>query len=686
MARGDSTENLLLSIETTANLAGVRAVKEGFNSIPPAIAGMSNASRAAFNAMDADAKKVAMSTLGISQAEQQAFLNLEKINTAVVDNTTKINVNIGAFAKRGEVIDRNSVKALAAYRAEGDALAVLLARMGASEQQLNRIGVAISKVEMASGGATAPDRFPMQNPRGDEQLKKVPGSARTAANALAMLSTAALTGSGSIQGMMVATGGLVTGLAALSNSARIAAAATGIGALVTVAAVVGMALYRMGDAAKASEADIKRLNNYSASTIDDYVGGLRKRNDELVAEAAKTASIWDRLFHIREKKPGEGMFAQIANDIRDSFGLSSPAMRALEKNQALTEEATRKLVELESKERDRLRTQQDAVREQIQANALRVHSMKNEVWTLDTYRQQNQEISLGHKLEEQRIRQQFFHRDEHGKIVALTAEQTKSMGILLEQNAEMTRIKREQAEIEKAMADSAYRRTARIADAASGLGGESSRASYEAKEAQIKAEGDLDILRGRDAVEVEKVTQAKIQALRKATVNAARDDAKTIVNVLLESGSRQIRAIGHAADTVRRIEIGAQAAKAGVESAIEFGRALGSAAAMDWRGAALHTASALSLAKAAMLGAKESLGGGGGGSAGGGSGGGGDPAGTFRPRSSTEGQGGFTLNLITTDPFGRNNIQRLMWEINRSEILNVPPIAVPPTTGVQRVA
>jgi hypothetical protein len=240
-----STDSLLLAIETTANLAGVRAVKEGIATIPPVIANMSDTSRRAFDAMDTAAKKAAMSTMGLTEAEQAAFLGVERMTGAVTENTAAINVNIGAFAKRGQLVDRNSVEALNAYRAEGDALSALLAKMGATEAELNRIGAAINKVETSAGAASVKgENLPLQNPRGDDALKKIPGSARTAANALAMLSNAAITGQGSTQGMMVAVGGLTTGLAALSDSAKLAAAATGIGALITVAATVGFALYK----------------------------------------------------------------------------------------------------------------------------------------------------------------------------------------------------------------------------------------------------------------------------------------------------------------------------------------------------------------------------------------------------------------------------------------------------------
>jgi hypothetical protein len=224
--------------------------------------------------------------------------------------------------------------------------------MGATEAQLNRIGGAITKVEQQAGAAAAtranaaanPQLGPALPPGGivppdpkpiNDELKKVPGSARTAANALAMLSNAAITGQGSAQGMMVAVGGLTTGLAALSESSRIAAAATGIGALITVAATVGFALYKMGDQATAAKHDIEALNDYSAQSIGQFVTDLKAKNDQLEKEAARTEGFFDRMLHRREMRPGESPLAALSNDIMDTFGASSPALRALERGQDL---------------------------------------------------------------------------------------------------------------------------------------------------------------------------------------------------------------------------------------------------------------------------------------------------------------------------------------------------------------
>jgi hypothetical protein len=139
-----------------------------------------------------------------------------QLGAAITENSSAININIGAFIKRGEAVDKTSMAALAAYRAEGDALSANLARLGATEQEINRIGSAIARAEQQGGAAMAfgPQLGPALPPGGivpggggGDQITTIPGKARTAANALAMLSGAALMGTGSVQGMAVAAGG-----------------------------------------------------------------------------------------------------------------------------------------------------------------------------------------------------------------------------------------------------------------------------------------------------------------------------------------------------------------------------------------------------------------------------------------------------------------------------------------------
>jgi hypothetical protein len=76
------------------------------------------------------------------------------------------------------------------------------------------------------------------------------------------------------------------------------------------------------------------------------------------------------MLHRREMRPGERPLAALSNDIMDTFGASSPALRALERGQDLTEQATKKAAELGERERIRLITQRDQIQATIRANEL----------------------------------------------------------------------------------------------------------------------------------------------------------------------------------------------------------------------------------------------------------------------------------------------------------------------------
>ena len=88
----------------------------------------------------------------------------------------------------------------------------------------------------------------------------------------------------------------------------------------------------------------------------------------------------------------------------------------------------------------------------------------------------------------------------------------------------------------------------------------------------------------------------------------------------------------------------------------------------------------------ALAGAREvyALAGGGGSAkgAGGGSGGGVAGAGTFEPRDNGQG-GSQVINLYTTNPYGREQIQQVKYELDRAGVMKRPGIEIAPTTGIK---
>lgn len=215
-------------------------------------------------------------------------------------------------------------------------------------------------------------------------------------------------------------------------------------------------------------------------------------------------------------------------------------------------------------------------------------------------------------------------------------------------------------------------------------GSEDPREAYAGRMELIMAEHDAMIKAGIDRATAEEITARKIRQLRLDTVRASIGYLKQLEDATISSGSKQIRAIGLLANTIRRLYIGAEASLAAVESARAFAKVPAFLAAQNYGGAALSALAGLKLAAAAALGFRESLGGGGGGGAGSGGGGGSaTEASRFEPSAASAGVGsGVTINLITRDPYGRESIQQTIWSLERAGVLKTPGIQIPPTNGL----
>lgn len=205
---------------------------------------------------------------------------------------------------------------------------------------------------------------------------------------------------------------------------------------------------------------------------------------------------------------------------------------------------------------------------------------------------------------------------------------------------------------------------------------------HEARLKMIEEERLAAIKAGQDKVEANRKAQNDIRKEAGGMVSQSRRDYKTIEDVLVASKSRQIHAIGEAARTIRKLEIGAEGAHSAVLALKEGAAALASFAHGDFLGGGMHLASAAQFAAAAALAGQESLGGGGASSGGGGGGGGTSGAGTFEPRDNGQGSSQ-VINLYTTNPYGREQIQQVKWELDRAGVLKRPAIQIAPTTGIR---
>jgi len=180
---------------------------------------------------------------------------------------------------------------------------------------------------------------------------------------------------------------------------------------------------------------------------------------------------------------------------------------------------------------------------------------------------------------------------------------------------------------------------------------------------------------------------SKLQKIRddahKKELQAEREHQRELENVIRGSIDGLVRA---------RQDLGRQILRAALEPEIkalegsaahEFAIAAKDLVTQNYAGAAMHAAGGAALIAGAKL--VDSIAGGGGGSgySGGGGGGGGGTPGTFRPNDQGQGNGSFTLNLITKHPASPDVVQSIAYELNRSNVLKRPPIQIPPTAGLQ---
>lgn len=595
MAGPSADERIALMIETDAKLQGIRSA------------------RAEVKGLGADTEAAAVQSAAAQSAAAKTF------QAGIGDDLKALR----AFERSLNVTNQTAVKA---FRESAAAQREQMVAFGASAQQLRQLDATVRKFE------TSVEKAALAQSRINSRV-------RTGASGMATLAYTASGAASSVQGATFAMGTLAEGIAVASKNAKLAASASGIGALAIALGVL---------VALAIEAKNK-MREIPEGAVPEAV---QKHIDNLKTVKQVEADLF------RARAAADKATAAVGR-----FGDDKDLKAAVNANAKVTALQIR-LNELRADEAERIRDAAKAAREKAVEEAKANHDLqqkfivdiqKRKAGDLDVFTQRRLEVERTYKDEQDQVRKlKTLSKDAADQTIAL-AHQNR--------DAELAAIKAEQE---------AVRERARV-DV--GLGSDNVITRHQARMQQIADQRDADIKAGIDVLTAtERMEQRKRQIYRE-TMQAASADAKTIVDVLLDSGSKQVKAVGQAADTVRRVLIGAQAAHAAVEAAIEAGKAIGSLATGDFRGAGLHAAAAAELGKAAALGAKESLGGGGNS---GGSGGGGGT--TFTPRERGEGGGAQVLNLYTVDPYSREAISVVSYELGRSGVLK-KPINIPPTTG-----
>jgi hypothetical protein len=681
-----ATENIAIGVQTTADTAAVQETRAELGALGAEAEKVANdTSRLTVSAQQMNAA-IAKAGGDIQKAGQLLAQEAEAAQRATVATealTTSTETLAGATQQETQqteesvVADEKKIRSmglleLAAIK-EDNARALVAERQAVRDaaeiQSMGKLEAAAYAEDAARGAAAQ---------KAEVAGAKVSGSARTASNALGIMTQAALTGNGSLAGMATAAGGLATGLSAVSDNAKLAAGAAGIGALVTI----GVLLFETYKKAKeevtatVSASFSEHLQNLTISNLQRQLEAAKQRADQATATAAAAAT-----GDIRDLLPGTA---------------SSQAQKAQAQAIADYEALQKRVAALRQQERDRAIQLAQSSRDQIASNRLEIalEEQRAQAATrfqiglsaqdaatrkayIDRYGASLSEFALRQeqiRVEQAQaaadINQQFRHRDASGAIVALTGEEVRLRGTLLEQNNAITRAKQLELDADREAALIAAQITLRgLSDSVSDRTQGRLLQIEQERQAQIKATGDI--------LTANETAEAKKRALYAETRKQATDDAKTLFDVFRSSSNSTLKAIGTFGENLRRVAIGAEAARALVRAATEGAEAVASAATGDFRGAALHAAAAVQFGAAAALGARESLGGGGGGSGGGGGGGGG--VSPYTPNAQAAG-GTTVINLVTVDAYGRESINRVSYTLQRNGTLNVP--IYPPTVGL----
>lgn len=485
---------------------------------------------------------------------------------------------------------------------------------------------------------------------------------KSAAAGVIQIADAALVGTNRGLAMANAFGNVAEMMALVTRNARFAAWASGIG--VAIQAAVGLLLIfqRIGDEQRKIEQRrfdrmLGRLDIHELARTQRMLEMQRDTLREMERPLAETFAWLDKL-HIgfravfglgvaRELKLAEErikQFNQRAEDLREDF-VAAEARRQRELNRDLASEL-----------RDTTATAYGAFLEQFSTeHQARLQEIEHRrVTQLDQVRQRYKEIL-----------------DLRGHEQGLTKEQQATYDAIVAMIEKEANLRTKILETQKSLLDAERARTIHLESEHAGE-------RLEGRLREIEAERDAIFRAEGYNAQAAEIAEMRKRKARREAYREAIGSLKTIEDVMVASGSRQVKAIGHVAGSIRRILIGAEGARSAVAALREGAEAFGALARGDFRGAALHGISALEHAKAAALAAQESLGGGRTAGAAGGAGGG--P--TFEPNR-PQGQGAQTIILQTVDPFSNAVISQVAWELERGGQLKRPVVPLPPTTGIR---
>lgn len=639
--------------------------------------------------------QLAVATADANAAAERGSLAATAQQDAMV---TSVNATIGAFQEYAKTIDVTSASAVAGLREQGDALAANLVTMGATDAELNAIATTLQKVERAQGAALIPIAA-----TGDV-VEKMPAKLQRGSNALAQLSQAAVMGTGGMAGLSIASGQLAASLAVVAGNAEIAAAATGIGAIVVVAGLVYEAMRKADDKTKEWAADLHNFGSESVTALNNQEAQVRSQIDAVTKQlsAFNPADIGGVRIATMVTQLASGQIAGFATLTKmgtDYLGLTGKGKDMVEllvklegeltkidearlkQNQELARSAAEQLrtdqLQITSG-RSLLSLEQERLRAKIALNAGETVSGSPKS-DLDLQRQANQEQL---QAQEQQIANQFRIKDASGQIVQdatvgkfLNNEQMKAYTTLIAQAQTMAGLKDKELLADQRHAD-LLAKTTLLTNSDNEVD------QHQGRLQEIETERLADIARLNDVTLANELAAQKIKALEKDRFDQGVAGFAKLGTANKAYGALAAEASKTIADAVRRYEIVVQAKKDFQSGKSEAAAAVKSLAGGDVVGATLHGLASAGFFAAAAFGAAEavgSAGGGGGGSAGAGSGGA-DIA-PLPAAAQNQGQS-IVVNLYTVNPYSGEAISAVSYELQRGGVLKRP---IGPTSALAAV-
>jgi hypothetical protein len=684
-------ENIAISIKTSADTSGLQTARTEVGALATetkaatdAMAQASTEAAAVGATLANAAAKSVTDTSKMAASAEQVALAWERAGGVASENFERFRTELGAIvnaqAAAGSAATESASATLAGAEAAEtsttavDALAVAEVKATSATKAL---AVAEQQSAVATlAGATASKQRGAALAEEAGKIEKIPGSAKTAANAVGLLSQAALTGQGSIAGMAAAAGNLASGLATVTKSAQLAAGAAGIGAIISLGAAA-YGIYhsyseesrhlaeRLGDV----QSETRGLNAaINGNELGQRLEQIRQAGDSEIRQIKEihfhTQAKNDLIAAILEKEERSAALARDDNArsvARETASLEAAAADSAEARYR----AQAKIIELDRQDQNRRGVQgaDSAAAQRLvnvaQAGEDAIFAAHNQAGALigqleGQYESHRRTIQADYATELHSLDQMTLAEGQRAQLVdSYNAKRQYGLQLLDREQ----RMQRADLTIE------AY-----------GLSSDPNDQQH-AQELEIEKERqqrNLDFPKLEE--ENNRNAQLKIAALRRATLEEGIAGYARLADASKKYGNFAAAAAQSVADAVRRFEILVQARKDAIKAKSEFAAGLASLGSHDFWGATQHFAASTGFAAAAAAGgieAAQSSGGGGGGGGGSGSDAGYAGGSSFTPQQQGGGQT-VVVNLLIGKLTTEEDIEEISWTLQRNGVLNKP--------------